>query len=175
MNNPFRYRPSPLMAALAAETVRSIAADPVLDGVFSQGKMLGILIHSQGWTVAYSGKRIPAAAGISLPVPSIADGVPEMTSEYADVPFAPPVFDVSGGFFAQKEKEISQLTARIASLGEGDEEASRLKLERAMLSVKLQKWTFSQYRLLNALYQYRPEVAQSQSDTKQLVYPVCYY
>ena len=53
MNNPFRYRPSPLMAALAAETVRSIAADPVLDGVFSQGKMLGILIHSQGWTVAY--------------------------------------------------------------------------------------------------------------------------
>ena len=151
MNNPFRYRPSPLMAALAAETVRSIAADPVLDGVFSQGKMLGILIHSQGWTVAYSGKRIPAAAGISLPVPSIADGVPEMTSEYADVPFAPPVYDVSGGFFAQKEKEISQLTARIASLGDGHEEASRLKLERAMLSVKLQKWTFSQYRLLNAL------------------------
>ncbi|MGN1214971.1 MAG: RluA family pseudouridine synthase [Candidatus Cryptobacteroides sp.] len=152
MNNPFRYRPSPLMAALSCEVIRAIAADPVLDGVFRQGKMLGILIHSRGWTIAYSGKRIPAAAGLRLPVPSLRDGLPAMSSEYADLPFVPPVFDVSGGVFAQKEKEISELSAKIASCAQNPdgEEANRLKLERAMLSVKLQKWTFSQYRLLNA-------------------------
>ncbi|MGN0201357.1 MAG: RluA family pseudouridine synthase [Candidatus Cryptobacteroides sp.] len=158
MNNPFRYRPSSLMAALADETVRAIAADPVLDGLFGQGKMLGILVHTRGWVLAYSGKKLPAATGLSLPSPATpADSTlgtglaaPAMTSAYSFVPFVPPVFDVSGGIFAEKEKEISQLTARIAACGNDPEEVSRLKLERAMLSVKLQKWTFSQYRLLNA-------------------------
>lgn len=140
------------MAALSVEVIKAVAADPVLDGVFRQGKMLGILIHSRGWTIAYSGKRIPAVTGLRLPAPSFCNGVPAMSSEYSDIPFVPPVFDVSGGVFAQKEKEISDLSARLASCAQNPdgEEASRLKLERAMLSVKLQKWTFSQYRLLNA-------------------------
>lgn len=127
------------MAATAAEVVSAISADACLDSAFRGGKMLGILIHSQGWEVAYSGKRIASVSSVSV------------RGEVKD--FVPPVYDVTVGPFREKEEEISALNQAVSeALAQGrDEDAAALKLQRAMESVRLQKWTFSQYVVHNAL------------------------
>ncbi len=181
MNNPFRYRPSSIMVGMMQDVTAAIAADPVLDGLFREGKMLGLLRckasdagsdASQGdagsdaspgdaasdelWLLAYSGKRNPSAEGVEV--------------HGTVLPFVPPVYDVTDGYFREKENEISEINRQIAQAQEGqiaqaqegpasgtcDEGegvaagVEQLKLHRAMESVKLQRWTFEQYRLLNA-------------------------
>lgn len=127
------------MAATAAEVVSAISADACLDSAFRGGKMLGILIHSQGWEVAYSGKRIASVSSVSV------------RGEVKD--FVPPVYDVTVGPFREKEEEISAMNQAVSeALAQGrEEDAAALKLQRAMESVRLQKWTFSQYVVHNAL------------------------
>lgn len=127
------------MAATAAEVVSAISADACLDAAFKGGKMLGILIHSQGWEVAYSGKRITSVSGVSI---------------HGELKgFVPPVYDVTVGAFREKELEISALNQAVSeALAQGrEEDAAALKLQRAIESVRLQKWTFSQYVVHNAL------------------------
>ena len=127
------------MAATAAEVVSAISADACLDSAFRGGKMLGILIHSQGWEVAYSGKRIASVSSVFV------------RGEVKD--FVPPVYDVTVGPFREKEEEISAMNQAVSeALAQGrEEDAAALKLQRAMESVRLQKWTFSQYVVHNAL------------------------
>lgn len=135
MNNPFRYRPSREMLEMMWEVVSSIAKDGFLHEFFGQGKMLGLLHHSHGWSIAYSGRRNEAVNKLEI------NGV--------TYNFAAPIFDTTSGYFREKEKEISLLNEKIRECSD-DEEITRLKLSRAMESVKLQRWTFSQYRVLNA-------------------------
>lgn len=160
------------MVGMMQDVTAAIAADPVLDGLFHEGKMLGLLrCEAQGadlgtgpagqapdelWLLAYSGKRNPSAAGVEV--------------HGAVLSFVPPVYDVTDGYFREKESEISEINRQIAEVLEGqiaqmqegpatgagavgEDVAARieqLKLRRAMESVKLQRWTFEQYRLLNA-------------------------
>lgn len=128
------------MAELSSQVVSAIAADPSLDAVFREGKMLGILIHADGWEVAYSGKRIASAKGIQMP-------------QRIFKCFVPPVYDVTVGPFREKEEEIGAMNRAVdeaVASGAPEEEISQLRLARAMESVKLQKWTFGQYVLCNA-------------------------
>lgn len=164
------------MVGMMSEVAGAIAADPVLDGLLREGKMLGLLRYaapgepgpdgqSGGWLLAYSGKRNPKAEGIRV--------------NGTFLPFVPPIYDITEGYFLEKEMEISRINGRIAELSsmleegrdmempsshsqqqglkEGSagepglkEQIEQLKLKRAMESVKLQRWTFGQYRLLNA-------------------------
>lgn len=134
MNNPFRYRPSAEMVRLMWKLCGAISSDPVLDARLNEGKMLGILRHGQGFMFAYSGKR--------------QDGLEKVTVDGTVHEFVPPIFDVTKGYFREKEEEISRLNRLIAA-AEG-EEAGRLRELRAEESAALQKWTFEQYRVLNA-------------------------
>lgn len=150
------------MVGMMQDVTAAIAADPVLDGLFREGKMLGLLRYAtagnassdggpsdEGWLLAYSGKRNPSAEGVKV--------------HGTVMPFVPPVYDITDGYFRQKEGEISDINRQIAEALEGkasealegqtDDLADwieQLKLRRAMESVKLQRWTFGQYRLLNA-------------------------
>lgn len=152
MNNPFRYRPSAQMVGMMQEVTAAIAADPALDAVLCEGKMLGLLRFAEkgkpesgGWLLAYSGKRNPMVEGVRV--------------HGTLLPFVPPIYDVTEGFFREKEMEITRINGRIAELSamleeypgqDLEEQIGQLKLKRAMESVKLQRWTFGQYRLLNA-------------------------
>ena len=143
------------MVGMMQDVTAAIAADPVLDGLFHEGKMLGLLrceAPDELWLLAYSGKRNPSAAGVEV--------------HGTVLSFVPPVYDVTDGYFREKENEISEINRQIAQALEGQIAQTRegpatgagavgarieqLKLRRAMESVKLQRWTFEQYRLLNA-------------------------
>lgn len=128
------------MAELSSQVVSAIAADPSLDALFREGKMLGILIHSKGWELAYSGKRSDLAVGVQMP-------------QRIFKCFVPPVYDVTVGPFREKEEEIGAMNRAVdeaVASAAPEEEISQLRLARAMESVKLQKWTFGQYVLCNA-------------------------
>lgn len=92
---PFRYIPSIEVAGAAEALARSIDADPALRGVFSEGKMLGVLVTDRGVLHAFSG----LAGGRSR-----LDG------------FVPPIFDYSDpdGYFRHREAEISSMPEGIA-------------------------------------------------------------
>ena len=142
MNNPFRYRPSAKMVGMMQEVTAAIAADPALDALLREGKMLGVLrysaagpVSSEGWLLAYSGKRNIEAEGVCV--------------HGTLLPFVPPIYDITEGYFREKEIEISEINRQIAELSD-PEQIEQLRIRRAMESVKLQRWTFGQYRLLNA-------------------------
>lgn len=87
---PFRYVPSPEVAGAAEALVRTIDADPGLHSLFSEGKMLGVLVTDRATLYAFSG----LAGGRSH-----VDG------------FVPPIFDYSdpAGYFRRREAEISSM------------------------------------------------------------------
>lgn len=134
MNNPFRYRPSKEMTDMMWRLVFSIQKDSSLHQHFQDGKMLGILRHEKGWIFAYSGKRQSSIEEIHI------DGINYI--------FAPPIFDTTTGYFREKEMEISALNKTISE-SEDEELIAELKLDRAKESLKLQRWTFEQYKVLN--------------------------
>ena len=122
------------------ETVCAIQSSPALDAVFAEGKMLGLLMHRDGWLTAYSGKRIEG-------LEEKARGIMDATADGSC--FVPPIYDITTGYFREKEQEISAMN--IAAAEEDDPEALiQLKLARAKESLKLQRWTFEQYKVLNA-------------------------
>ncbi len=127
------------MVSMMQEVTEAIASAPLLDKVFRNGKMLGLLRHKAGWLLAYSGKRNDLAEGVYV--------------HGALLPFVPPVYDVSGGYFKEKEAEISALNDKIAEIDgipELEDEIVRLKFRRAKESMELQRWTFEKYKVLNA-------------------------
>jgi len=133
---PFCYTPHPLIEDAASRLIKRISADPFLDGLFAEGKMMGVLMvegsdGSPEYLFAFSG-----VAGER----SIVDG------------FVPPVFDLidpSNGFKA-REAEISAINARLALPGLDDAEADALRFQRRSMSEELQRWIFKQYMVLNA-------------------------
>ena len=44
LNNPFRYVPSPDVIHAAGKVIRHIESSDELKGIFSEGKMLGVLV-----------------------------------------------------------------------------------------------------------------------------------
>ncbi len=129
---PFRYVPHPLVVEAAQSLIRRLDGQPAdgTDGEYPisvgqipesallslrEGKMLGVLITDAGPIFAFSG----LAGGCSI-LPG----------------FVPPVYDLTSGYFKQREKEIS-------AMPDGS--------EKAAASAALQEWLFGQYKVMNAL------------------------
>lgn len=92
---PFRYAPSPETVEAAKALTARIDASQRLRNIFSEGKMLGVLLTDCGVLNAFSG----LAGGFS-----VLEG------------FVPPIFDYSvpDGYFRRQEAEISAMPDGIA-------------------------------------------------------------
>lgn len=92
---PFRYAPSPETVEAAKALTARIDVSPELRKIFSEGKMLGVLLTDRGVLNAFSG----LAGGFS-----VLEG------------FVPPIFDYSvpDGYFRRREAEISAMPDGIA-------------------------------------------------------------
>ncbi len=102
LNNPFRYVPSPDVIHAAGKVIRHIESSDELKGIFSEGKMLGVLVvrdkcGNYGFLAGFSG----IAGGKNM-----IDG------------FVPPVFDLLDpeGRYRKSEAEISGLNRKIEDL-----------------------------------------------------------
>lgn len=109
---PFRYVPSPEVVAASKALIERIKADEKLDSIFSEGKMLGVLVCEETTLYAFSG----LAGGKSL-----VEG------------FVPPVFDWAApdGYFRKREADI----VRIHEDDPSDPRAGQMSKE-------LQDWLF---------------------------------
>ena len=129
---PFCYEPNPLIVKAARGLIERIDSTPELRSIFSEGKMMGILMVQNGNNVEFLYGFSGLAGGRST-----VDG------------FVPPIFDLTDpdGYFKNKEAEISGLNRRIAA---GDGDIAALKSQRKDMSIALQEWIFRQYVVLNA-------------------------
>ena len=107
--------PHPLVVDAAQSLIRKLDEDASVGGLFSEGKMMGVLITDNGPLYAFSG----LAGGKSV-VPG----------------FVPPIYDLTRGYFKQREAEISAMPAGP---------------KKSAASAELQDWIFRQYRVHNAL------------------------
>lgn len=133
---PFCYTPAPEIVKASEALIARIDADPSLRSIFSEGKMMGVLMVENG-----NGK-VDFLFGFS----GLAGGKSMVEG------FVPPVFDLTDpdGWFKKEEACISELNRRIREAGD-QEHAAALKAERKERSVALQEWLFRQYVVLNAL------------------------
>ena len=132
---PFCYTPAPEIVRASEVLIGRIDANPELRNLFSEGKMMGVLMVEdsdgrQDFLYGFSG----LAGGKSL-----VEG------------FVPPVFDLTDpeGHFKKEEAGISELNRRIRETSD-PLLASALRAERKERSVALQEWLFRQYVVLNA-------------------------
>lgn len=153
MNNPYFYRPQPSSLRAADDVFRQIAARPQWQELFSQGKMLGVLVYSREpfkYICAYSG----VVNGLDDP-------------EHF---FVPPIYDLQrpDDFYLQKDAEISALNASISSLvlkqQLATDKASQKgiarqiqvqKEQRKLMSIALQQEIFSHFSFINPRGQYK--------------------
>ena len=112
-NDPFRYSPCPAVARAAAEIISHIHSDKTLDGILSEGKMLGVLIVEIPDDKLQDGaeqfrERLAYLAGFS----GIAGGKNRLPG------FVPPVLDLlePEGHFKKEEGVISEINVRIRSI-----------------------------------------------------------
>lgn len=129
---PFCYEPNPLIVRAAHGLIERIDSTPELRSIFSEGKMMGVLMVQNGNNVDFLYGFSGLAGGRSF-----IDG------------FVPPIFDLTdpAGYFKKKEAEISELNRRIA---EEPGDTAPLKSRRKEMSIALQEWIFRQYIVLNA-------------------------
>lgn len=137
---PFCYTPRPEIVTASRNLTARIDADPALQALFAEGKMLGVLMverpdGSEDYLYAFSG---------------LAGGRNHVEG------FVPPIYDLLDpeGHFKQEEAAIVALTHRIQALrrdvGESDDERRALIRERRERSVNLQEWLFEQFIVHNA-------------------------
>lgn len=111
---PFCYVPHPLVVDAARVLIGRLDSEPALGALFEEGKMMGVLLTDRGPLYAFSG----LAGGRS-----VVEG------------FVPPVYDLTQGYFKQREAQISAMPPGP---------------EKSKASAELQEWIFSQYKVLNA-------------------------
>ena len=134
---PFCYTPDPEIVKASEALIGRIDADPDLKDIFSEGKMMGVLM------VEYPGGRNGFLYGFS----GLAGGRSLVEG------FVPPIFDLTDpeGYFKAEEASISELNRRIRLAVDTDPGlAASLKAERKERSIALQDWLFRQYVVLNA-------------------------
>ncbi|MBQ7072491.1 MAG: RluA family pseudouridine synthase [Bacteroidales bacterium] len=144
---PFCYVPHPLIREAAAALIERIDASDYLRGLFGEGKMMGALLvqDASGDTQVLYG--FSGVAGGS----ALVEG------------FVPPIFDLTepGGYYRAAEARITAINERLALLrtslssdstheAGSAESVEALERERHALSVELQDWIFSRYRVSNA-------------------------
>lgn len=105
-NDPFRYSPHPLVKEAAGLLMKRVAESKELDEAFAEGKMLGVLIVSDGnGNIGYLAGFSGNAGGRSN-----IDG------------FVPPIYDLLDpeGHFKTKEAEISSINAKLDKISSSD-------------------------------------------------------
>ena len=138
---PFCYVPLPEIERASQELIDRINTSADLKSLFSEGKMMGVLMVEEK---SKAGISFLYAFSGSVGGKSRIDG------------FVPPIFDLlePQGYYKHEEAEISALNAEIKNLEEkgGDfhEEIAALKAERKRKSICLQEWIFKQYIVHNA-------------------------
>lgn len=117
-NDPFRYSPCPAVARASREIISHIHSDRTLDGILSEGKMLGVLIVEIPDDKLQDGaeqfrERLAYLAGFS----GIAGGKNRLPG------FVPPLLDLlePEGHFKKEEGVISEINVRIRSILESRE------------------------------------------------------
>lgn len=144
---PFCYVPHPLIREAAAALIERIDASDYLRGLFGEGKMMGALL-------------VEDAAGdtrVLYGFSGVAGGTALVEG------FVPPIFDLTepGGYYRVAEARITAINERLALLrtslssdstheAGSAESVEALERERHALSVELQNWIFSRYRVSNA-------------------------
>ena len=144
---PFCYVPHPLIREAAAALIERIDASDYLRGLFGEGKMMGALL-------------VQDAAGdtrVLYGFSGVAGGTALVEG------FVPPIFDLTepGGYYRAAEARITAINERLALLrtslssdstheAGSAESVEALERERHALSVELQDWIFSRYRVSNA-------------------------
>lgn len=132
---PFCYTPAPEVVAASEKIISRIGGSEELGKLFSEGKMLGVLMVEDG-----AGK-VDFLYGFS----GLAGGRSVVEG------FVPPILDlqIPGCHFKEKEAEISALNREIAQCAD-PARARELKTERRSLSNDLQEWLFRNYIVNNA-------------------------
>jgi len=159
--NPFAYEPHPLVREAVDEVRRHLETHPEWREELSHGKMFGVLVaqdekdskaqadEDSRVTVTESKRSEENGDGHSLYYIAAFSGLLCGTNR---IPFfVPPIFDLlpSDGYFQREQREIEEMTKRIAACG-GKEEAESLRRERRTRSERLQDWLFGQFECLNA-------------------------
>lgn len=152
--DPFRYAPHPLVKTAAAEVISMIENGQNLSEVFSEGKMLGVLVCER------NGDSAPCfIAAFSGTVSGTA------TIEG----FVPPIFDltVSDGYFRQEEARISDLNRTIREL-ESSGEHSELKAKLSALRQEQEKELEAVRQAMQGAKARRSELRKQTLDTETL-------
>lgn len=163
MNNPYFYRPQSSCKRAVDDVLYQIGLHPQWKDLFSQGKMLGVLVYSREpfkYIAAYSG----VVNGLDDP-------------EHF---FVSSIYDLQNpdDFYLQKDQAISDINAEIASimlkreaLGKDfDKELIALKKRRKELSIALQLEIFSHFDFTNSNGKYK-NIVQIFSDAKRSLPP----
>lgn len=127
INNPYIYHPHPLLKVAADDMCLYIEQHPVWSKLFEQGKMLGVMLVSDGSILrSYSG---------------VINGLTD-----DDHYFVPPVYDLSTpeAFYLQEDEEISELNRQLA-VCQDEQQCRWLKTKRKELSQNLQLKIFSHF------------------------------
>lgn len=134
---PFCYTPCREIVEASQKLIGKIASSPELDALFSEGKMLGVMmVETPEGGIDFLNAFSGVAGG-----KAVVEG------------FVPPIFDltVPDGHYKLTEAKISALNHTLDSLGADDTAAQELKAERKRLSIGLQEWIFEHYIVSNAL------------------------
>ena len=135
---PFCYKPIPEIVSAAKELMRKIASEPELDEIFSEGKMLGVLMVAEKDENGAAGGQQSGGSGMGeVSSGQESGGSSEQTGGKVKFLYAfsglaggrsiiegfvPPIFDLNapGSSYRAREAEISELNRRIRELEGAD-------------------------------------------------------
>lgn len=127
---PHCYTPHRLCLIAAEEVKMYLKSHREWQEEIGRGKMFGVLVcetkdGERGFLAAFSGT---------------------LDHQTIHSYFVPPIFDLMApnSYFKKEEKEISQINQKIK-----EEDSPGLRTERKQRSIALQRWLFSQYKILN--------------------------
>lgn len=160
MNSPYLYHPQPSSKRAADAVLSHIASNPSWNELFSQGKMLGVLIVApQKGLKHVTSKSSPSqnndfhiinnTCAYICAYSGVINGL-----EDPDHYFVPPIYDLQNpdDFYIQKDAEITTINHEITSLereGKNDR-ITLLKQQRKALSLSLQQEIFSHFSFSNS-------------------------
>lgn len=152
LNDPFRYTPHSLVSQAARDVTDEISRSEKLSAMFSEGKMIGVLIVETDGRVGY----LTSFSGTL-------DGKGQIAG------FVPPIFDLtdSAGTFRQKEAEISAINRQIKELEAADE---LLLLKKELTEAeRAQEEQLNEYKALMLIHKRRRDEIRSEVSDPDII------